>query len=105
MRARIEARVRAQLDGGLLDEARELTASPGLSPTARQAIGYAEAIDHVSGRITLEEAASRIAKRTRDLARRQMAWFRRDPRIRWVDADERGAISVIDEVTEYLRDG
>jgi tRNA dimethylallyltransferase len=105
LRRRIEARVRTQLEHGLLDEARALGGSGALSATARHAIGYAEALDHASGRMTLEEAAAHIAKRTRELARRQIAWFRRDPRIRWFDADERGAASVIDEVTEYLGDG
>ena len=80
-------------------------AGPGLSGTARQAIGYAEAIEHVSGLLTLDEAAERTAKRTRELARRQTAWFRRDPRIRWFEADERGAVALVDELTEFLRDG
>jgi tRNA dimethylallyltransferase len=105
LRERIETRVRAQLEGGLIEEARSLLESGPLSVTARQAIGYAEAIEHVSGRITLEEAASRIVRRSRHLARRQLAWFRRDPRIRWFHADERGAASVVDDVTEYLTDG
>jgi tRNA dimethylallyltransferase len=105
LRERIERRVRAQLEGGLIGEARSLLESGPLSVTARQAIGYAEAIEHVSGRITLEEAASRIVRRSRHLARRQLSWFRRDLRIRWFHADERGAASVVDDVTEYLTDG
>ena len=103
--SRIERRVRAQFEGALPDEARVLLAGPGLSGTARQAIGYAEAIEHVSGLLTLDEAAERTAKRTRELARRQTAWFRRDPRIRWFEADERGAVALVDELTEFLRDG
>jgi len=102
LRARIERRVRDQVEGGLLAEATALLERGGLSPTARQAIGYAEAIEHVSGRITLDEAADRIAKRTRELARRQMAWFRRDPRIRWFDAGDAGAVAIVDELVEYL---
>lgn len=105
LRARIEGRVRSMLDGGLLDETRRLLDAGPLSATARQAIGYAEAIEHVSGHITLDETAERIAKRTRHLARRQLAWFQRDPRIRWFRADERGAGSVVDELLEYLSDG
>jgi len=105
LRERIDRRVRWQLEHGLLVEARALLEMDGgPSLTARQAIGYAEAIEHVSGGITLEEARSRIVKRTRELARRQMAWFRRDPRIRWFDADERGAISVTEELLGYLSD-
>jgi tRNA A37 N6-isopentenylltransferase MiaA len=41
-------------------------------------------------------------KRTKELARRQMAWFTRDPRIRWFDAGEDGAVGVLDDVRAYL---
>ncbi|MDQ4005626.1 MAG: tRNA (adenosine(37)-N6)-dimethylallyltransferase MiaA [Actinomycetota bacterium] len=102
LRTRIEARARDQLDGALLDEVRRLLAS-GLDRTARQAIGYAEAIDHLQGRLALDEAVERIVRRTRTLARRQLAWFRRDPRIRWFEADERGASGLIDELEEHYR--
>ena len=44
----------------------------------------------------------RTVKRTKELARRQMAWFRRDPRIRWFDAGEGGALGVVDDVAAYL---
>ncbi|MGH2687040.1 MAG: tRNA (adenosine(37)-N6)-dimethylallyltransferase MiaA [Actinomycetota bacterium] len=102
MRPRIEARARAQLEGGLLDEARSLLRS-GLERTAAQAIGYAEALEHLEGRLSLDRALERIVRRTRTLARRQMAWFRRDPRIRWFEADGRGAAGLIDELEEHYR--
>ena len=41
-------------------------------------------------------------RRTKELARRQMAWFRRDPRIRWFDAGDGGALEVLDAVSAYL---
>jgi tRNA A37 N6-isopentenylltransferase MiaA len=41
-------------------------------------------------------------RRTKNLARRQMAWFRRDPRVRWFDAGERGAAEVVDAMRSYL---
>lgn len=102
--ARIEARVRAMVDGGLLDEVRALL-DRGLLGwlTASRAIGYAEFARHLRSEITLEEATAETVKRTRELARRQMVWFRRDPRIRWFPADERGAIGMVDELTEYLQ--
>ena len=102
MRLRIEVRARAQLEGGLLDEARSLLGS-GMDRTASQAIGYAEAIEHLEGRLSLDEALERIVRRTRALARRQTAWFRRDPRVRWFEADERGAVGLIDELEEHYR--
>ena len=101
---RVDARVRAMLDRGLLDEVRGLMASGfGGWLTSTQAIGYAEVVGHLEGRSTIEEATALTVKRTKELARRQMAWFRKDPRIRWFDAGPEGAIALIDRVQEYLR--
>jgi tRNA dimethylallyltransferase len=101
---RIEARVRAMVDAGLLDEVRGLL-DRGLFGwlTASRAIGYAEFARHLRGEMTLADASAQTVKRTTELARRQMVWYRRDPRIRWFPAGERGAIDVVDEVTEYLQ--
>jgi tRNA dimethylallyltransferase len=85
--ARIDARYAEQLDAGLLDEVRAL-AGRDLSATARQALGYKELLDHVAGRTSLEEAMALARQRTHRFARRQERWFRRDPRIRWIDADD-----------------
>lgn len=82
--ARIGARVDAMLAAGLVAECR-LLASGRLSRTARQAIGYAEVLDHLDGRSTLDEAAQRIRLRTRRYAVRQIRWFAADPRVRWAD--------------------
>jgi len=54
------------------------------------------------GDMTEPDAVQATARRTRNLARRQLAWFRRDPRIRWFDAGEDGASEVVDEVLGYL---
>lgn len=101
---RIEARVRAMVDAGLLDEVRELL-DRGLFGwlTASRAIGYAEFARYLRGEMTLADASAQTVRRTRELARRQMVWYRRDPRIRWFPAGEGGAIDVVDEVTEYLQ--
>ena len=101
---RIEARVRAMVDDGLLEEVQALL-DRGLFGwlTASRAIGYAEFAGHLRGEIGLAEATAETVRRTRELARRQMVWFRRDPRIRWFPAGDRGAIDVVDEVTEYLQ--
>jgi tRNA dimethylallyltransferase len=91
--ARIEARYRDQLDAGLLDEVRRLLADPrGLSRTARQALGYKELFDHLDGRASLDEAVDLAVRRIRRFARRQRSWFRRDPRIEWVTADDPAAL-------------
>ena len=104
--ARIEARVNAMLAAGILDEVRALL-DRGLFGwlTSSQAIGYAEFARHLRGELSLQEAVAGTVKRTKALARRQLAWFRRDPRIRWFAADERGAEAAVDDVTGYLRDG
>ncbi len=87
--ARIARRFRAMLDAGLLDEVRALLRRPGgLSRTAGQALGYRELAAHLEGRCNVEEAAEETVRRTRRFARRQLRWFRRDPRIQWLDAGE-----------------
>jgi tRNA dimethylallyltransferase len=84
---RIENRYQAQMAAGFLDETRRLADDPrGLSRTARQALGYAELIDHLGGGLPLDEAVELAVRRTRRFARRQASWFRRDPRIRWLEA-------------------
>jgi tRNA dimethylallyltransferase len=85
---RIEQRYADQMAAGFLDEVRALLAEPrGMSRTARQALGYAELIDHLAGGPELDEAIELAVRRTRRLARRQASWFRRDPRIEWLHAD------------------
>ncbi|HSL58238.1 MAG TPA: tRNA (adenosine(37)-N6)-dimethylallyltransferase MiaA [Acidimicrobiales bacterium] len=85
---RIAARYQAQLDAGFLDEVRRLADDPrGPSRTAAQALGYRELLDHLAGRSTLAEAVELAITRTRRFARRQERWFRRDPRIVWLDAE------------------
>jgi tRNA dimethylallyltransferase len=86
LQGRIEARFDELLEAGFVDEVRRLAAGPEpLSRTARQAIGYAELLDHVAGRCSLDDAVARAVSRTRRFAVRQERWFRRDPRIHWVD--------------------
>jgi tRNA dimethylallyltransferase len=86
--ARIEARYHRQMEDGFLDEVGALRVRPeGLSRTARQALGYKELLDHLDGEVALEGAIDLAVRRTRRFARRQRAWFRRDPRICWVEGD------------------
>jgi tRNA dimethylallyltransferase len=103
LRSRIEVRVRTMLASGWLDEVRALIdAGFGGWLTATQAIGYAELARHLEEELPLEAAVERLVTRTRTLARRQMAWFRRDPRIRWFDVGEEGAAAVADDLAAYL---
>jgi tRNA dimethylallyltransferase len=86
---RIDARVEAQLADGLVDEVRRLLAAgvPAGSP-AMQGLGYKEIAGCVMGAYDLGEAVRRLTRNTRRYAKRQWTWFRRDPRVVWVDAGD-----------------
>ncbi len=86
LHARVEQRVHQMLRHGLLDEVRALQ-KQGLEQgrTARQAIGYAQALDVLHGRMNCADAIDSTIAGTRRLVRKQDTWFRRDPRISWID--------------------
>ncbi len=99
LRARIAQRVNIMMERGLVEEVRALLAEPnGLAFTARQALGYKEMIEHLEGRWSLDEAVAATILRTQQFAIRQDRWFRRDPRIQWVDVHE----DPIEEVTPVV---
>ena len=86
LRERIALRVHKMLEAGLVDEVRRVLNEPkGISDTARQALGYKEIIEHIERRWTLEEAINATILRTQQFAVRQERWYRRDPRIQWVE--------------------
>ncbi len=86
---RLEARFAGWLEAGLVEEVARLAASPrGLSRTARQAVGYRELLAHVEGGEPLEACVERALVASRRLARRQLAWFARDPRVEWFEDPE-----------------
>lgn len=84
--ARIDRRVDDQIRRGLVEETRRLLAA-GVEPgcTAMQALGYKEMADYLAGRVSFAAAVRRLKQATRHYARRQIIWFRPDPRIRWFD--------------------
>jgi tRNA dimethylallyltransferase len=88
---RVRERVRRMIDRGFVEEVRGLL-DRGLGRwlTASQAIGYLEIARHLEGLVSIDEAVAGTVKRTKALARRQTAWFRRDPRIRWFAAGPAG---------------
>jgi tRNA dimethylallyltransferase len=86
---RIAERYHEQVRQGFVEEVQRLVAHPkGWSRTARQALGYREIGEHVAGHLSLEQALEQAIARTRRFARRQRAWFRRDPRIEWFEGTE-----------------
>ena len=84
---RIEQRVRRMLEAGLMEEVRRLLARPGGPARGpRQALGYAEVIDHLAGRLPEEELVPAIVAHTRQFARRQHTWLSRFPGVVWLEA-------------------
>jgi tRNA dimethylallyltransferase len=96
------------LDEGLLEEVRALTKDGHRDAvTSSQAIPYRQALDLMEDRITTDEFLEQAASATRRLARRQLSWFRRDPRVRWFDTDqsERAQAEVGAYYSERLKEG
>jgi tRNA dimethylallyltransferase len=86
LRARLAQRVHTMVDRGLLEEVRRLDQA-GLrrGKTAPRALGYAQFLKVLDGGTTVEQAAEETIVATRQFARRQLTWFRADPRISWLD--------------------
>ena len=97
---RLAQRVRDMWSSGLVDEVTGLV-DKGIrdSKTASQAIGYSQALASIDGRLTEEEAIAETILLTQRYARRQMSWFRRDPRIHWFDYQ---AEDLLKEVMELV---
>ena len=85
---RINARAHAMFERGLVEEVETLI-DQGLrqGETASRAIGYSQALAVIDGTMSVPEAIASTALATRQLASRQIKWFRRDPRVRWIDVD------------------
>ena len=105
LNARIDARVDGMFDAGLVDEvARLLQGGFRDGITAPQAIGYKEVVAALDGETTMEEAATRIKTATHRYAKRQRTWFRKDRRIRWIDANEPDVAAQAAEALDVLGD-
>ena len=86
---RINHRVKQMIAAGWIDEVKQLLAEHGtLSKTAAEATGYAKLIDYLRGNCSLDDTIEQIKIATRQLARRQMKWFRRFPIVTWIDGDQ-----------------
>jgi tRNA dimethylallyltransferase len=86
---RINHRVEQMMQAGLPDEVEKLM-KMGYSPECKslQSIGYGELVAHFQGMLTLGKAVAAIQQNSRRYAKRQLTWFRRDPEIRWFDAEK-----------------
>lgn len=104
---RIDLRYEKQMAEGFLEEVVALAERPqGIGRTARQALGYRELLRHLELGDPLDAMLQDAKFRTHRFARRQMKWFRRDPRIEWVDLDATGSVdhrAAIDRAIELAR--
>ena len=101
---RIDARVDGMLAQGLIEEVRALMADAQAHPTATQAIGYKEIAAALRGEIPMDEAIAWTKQATRNLAKRQLTWFRRDSRVIWLSAEGESAESLAGQVLRMLRE-
>lgn len=97
---RIEARARAMFEAGLVEEVEGLLERYPRWLTATQAIGYKEVVAHLRGELTVEEAEREVVAATARYARRQLTWFRREPRARALPGLAR---EFTDELTAWVR--
>lgn len=85
----IDRRVDRMMTQGLLDEVKGLrTKGYDRKLPAMQAIGYAQLLAYLEGEMPLDEAVEAVKRATRQFAKRQLTWFRRDERIRWFDCED-----------------
>lgn len=100
---RINQRVDQMLKEGLLEEAGHLFREGKLTGTAAQAIGYKELADYFSGNGSLEECVEILKRRTRNYAKRQLTWIKRDPTVFWLTYDAGADFAqVLQRSTDYL---
>lgn len=103
---RINARVKAMMEAGFLDEVRTLHAEGRLGRNAREALGYKQIIEHLDGRCSLEDAVEQIKIRTRRYAKQQRTWLRRfktRPNSLWISAAETGPLQTVELALDAIK--
>ena len=106
LHSRIEARTRKMFDGGLIEEVQALLAQ-GCTGAEKpfESLGYKQALEYLRGKITREQAVASTIVETRQYAKRQLTWFRRDKAIHWLDGfgDEAEIVAKAAEAVALLR--
>jgi tRNA dimethylallyltransferase len=98
---RLEERSRRQVARGLVAETQAaLDAGVSESAAVLTGIGYAEAVAHIRGELTIDELPAAMAQSNRRYARRQLRWWRRDPRVRWFEIDPDPVPAILNYVKE-----
>ncbi|MFH1181126.1 MAG: tRNA (adenosine(37)-N6)-dimethylallyltransferase MiaA [bacterium] len=100
---KIEKRTDKMMEDGLMKEVKKLVRLYGKNLPAFDAIGYKEIIDYLTKKISLAEAVERIKKNTRHFAKRQMTWFKKDKRIKWIE-DYRKAENLTEKFLQNISD-
>lgn len=96
---RIDLRVDIMMEMGLVDEVKSIAEKFEISSTAIQGLGYKEVIEYLDGNISYEEMVEKLKLETRHYAKRQLTWFRRDKRIKWIKKEE-----AVNEIIKNLDD-
>ncbi len=101
---RINARVKRMIESGIADEVRSLLAEPEpLSKQARAAIGYAEMIDHLKGKMNMQDTVEKIKVNTRRLAKGQRTWFKTFQNVNWLDiAPDEPAEGILSQTIQII---
>ena len=108
--ARLERRSRIQVERGLVAETEDaLKAGVPATAPVLTGIGYAEALAYIRGELTLDQLPAAMAQSNRQYARRQLRWWRRDPRVRWFSINEHGghpqdAPALVPAILNYLKE-
>ena len=93
LRERIAHRARVMMDAGWIDETRALL--PQRDTNALNTVGYKELFQHLDGTLSLEEAVELVITRTRQFAKRQMTWFKKDPKTTWFSYESKDRAGVM----------
>ena len=104
--ARIDSRVDRMWEDGLVSEVQALLKA-GLREgrTAVRAIGYRQVLEYLDGETTQDQAKAAVKSKTRTFFRKQLGWYRRDPRILWLDADDARNIETILTTVDLAQGG
>ena len=101
---RISRRVDKMIGNGLVEEVKTLMRQYPDSPTAIQAIGYKEIAAALEGRISMSQAIEEVKQATRNYAKRQMTWLRRDKRTVWISAENQTPEALAREILRLWSD-
>lgn len=99
---RINKRVDIMIEQGLVEEVKNIYEKYNNFPTAMQGLGYKEVVEYLKGNYTKQEMIEIIKKETRNYAKRQLTWFRKNKDIVWLDADK-GVKNNLDIILEGIK--